>query len=221
MYRQTYVMDLNDQRQYTLAQTLLAQSADSGRYDTILHMKYKNVGESILNGGSSNNHDNDTNNDLAHAHSGASSINSSDGFENIDIEKANKLKWPIPKTGILEMEMLYFRERQLLTDREFKSFLQEVRCQNSEMLKLEMLRMSCQGSFYLSVAMIGTLAKEFQTIQGQRDCVSILLKNLSEIQFELDLYELLQNSRAEINLWIDIVELGKLGKKDGKDCEVL
>ena len=68
--------------------------------------------------------------------------------------------------------------------------------------------------------MIGTL-KEFETIQGQRDCVTIILRNLSELQFQNDLYKILENSKPEVDLWIDIVELGKLGKKDGKDCEVL
>ena len=117
--------------------------------------------------------------------------------------------------------MLYFRKRPQLTDREFKSFLQEVRCQNSEMLKLEMLHMSCQGKFYLTIAHIGVLTKEFKTIQGQRDCVRIIIKNLSETHFEKDLYKILENSKAEVDLWIDIIELGKVGKKNGRDCEVL
>ena len=98
-----------------------------------------------------------------------SNNNNNNGFDIIDPQKAHTLEWKVPKTGMLEIETIYFRKRPLLTDREFKSFLQEVRCQNSEMLKLEMLHMSCQGKFYLSVAMIGTLAKEFETIQISYD----------------------------------------------------
>ena len=49
MYRQDYVIDLNDKRQYMLAQTLYAQFLDQGRYDTILNMKHTNIGTPILN----------------------------------------------------------------------------------------------------------------------------------------------------------------------------
>ena len=51
MYRQDYAIDLNDKRQYMLAQTLYAQFVDRGRYDTILNMKHTNIGNSILNAG--------------------------------------------------------------------------------------------------------------------------------------------------------------------------
>ena len=53
MYRQTYVMDMNDKRQYTMAQTFHAQFVDNGRYDNILSIKHRNVGDFILNAGAS------------------------------------------------------------------------------------------------------------------------------------------------------------------------
>jgi hypothetical protein len=216
MYRQDYAIDLNDKRQYMLAQTLYAQFVDRGRYDTILNMKHTNIGNSILNAGGC-----EANKHLDVSKNAEHGGDEGGGYEIIDPETARKSSWAVPKTGTLELEVLYFRKRPLLTDREFKSFVQEVRCQNSEMLKLEMLRMSCEGKFYLSIAMIGKLAREFRSIQGQRDCVSVTIKNLSEIHCQDDLYNLLENSRADVDLWVSIVELGKLGKKEGKDSEIL
>ena len=216
MYRQQYAIDLNDKRQYMLAETLYAQFLDHGRYDTILNMKHVNIGNSILNAGSC-----EPDEHLLTQSEKAEHGDEGGGYEIIDPEKARRSSWAVPKTGTLELETFYFRKRPLLTDREFKSFLQEVRCQNSEMLKLEMLHMSCQGKFYLNIAMIGKLAREFRSIQGQRDCVSVAIKNLSEIHCQDDLYNLLENSRADVDLWVSIVELGKLGKKDGKDSAIL
>ena len=118
----------------------------------------------------------------------------------------------VPKSGQFTFESCYFRKKPQLSDREFRSLLQEVSCQNSELLKLDILSMSCMGSFYVTAAMIGMLCRAFHTIEGQREAVHTLLPFISDLHVEKDVKEMLLESKAERDLWVPIIEIGNLGK---------
>ena len=130
----------------------------------------------------------------------------------LELKNVQEATWMVPKTGMLEFESCYFRKKPPLSNREFRSLLQEVSCQNSELLKLDILSMSCMGKFFVTAAMVGMLCRTFGTIEGQRDAVHTMLPFLSDLHLEKDVREMLQRSTADRHLWVPILRIGNLGK---------
>jgi len=130
----------------------------------------------------------------------------------LDETEVGDKNWNIPNSGILKFKSCYFRKKPPLSDREFVSFLQQVSCQNSELLKLEMLHMTSQGNFFVTVTMLGILTHEFTTVQSQKECVRLMYPYISDTHLEEDVRLILEKSTLDRHVWVSILNAGKFGK---------